>query len=232
MAHIVLKDVSKIYGKENAKVEALRKINLTINSGEMVAIMGPSGSGKSTLLNIIGCLNSATTGDYYLEGEEIKNYSEKKLANIRNKAFGFIVQYFGLLDDYTSYENNQIPLEYAKVSRKKRKVLITDIMDKLGIRDKMDKYPTELSGGQNQRVAIARALVNNPNTILADEPTGALDRKTSQEVMDILKSLNNEGKTIIVVTHDEKVAANCKRIICMEDGKIISDKRIKEEVNE
>ena len=224
MDHIVLKNVTKIYGKEDTKVQALKNINLTIKSGEMLAIMGASGSGKSTLLNLIGCLDTLTQGDYYLEEQNIKSYPEKKLAKIRNKTFGFIVQYFGLLDDYTAYENIQIPLEYAKIPRKKRKLLVENIMDRLKIREKIDKFPTELSGGQNQRVAIARALVNDPSTILADEPTGALDKKNSEEVMEILKNLNNEGKTIIVVTHDEKVASKCKRIIFIEDGEIVSDK--------
>lgn len=226
MEQIILKNVSKTYGKEDAKVEALKNIDLEIRNGEMVAIMGTSGSGKSTLLNIIGCLDIATVGDYYLADENIKSYSERKLAKIRNKTFGFIVQYFGLLDDYTTYENIQIPLEYAKVPRKKRKLLVGNVMDKLKIREKIDKFPTELSGGQNQRVAIARALVNDPNIILADEPTGALDKRNSEEVMDILKNLNHEGKTVIVVTHDEKVAMQCKRIIFIEDGEIISDKLI------
>lgn len=223
MDHIILKNVSKIYGKEDTEVEALRNIDLTIESGEMVAIMGASGSGKSTLLNLIGCLDIVTSGDYYLAEQNIKSYSERKLARIRNKTFGFIVQYFGLLDDYTVYENIQIPLEYAKIPRKKRKLMVQNIMDKLKIREKIDKFPTELSGGQNQRVAIARALVNDPNTILADEPTGALDKKNSEEVMDILKNLNDGGKTVIVVTHDEKIALRCKRIIFIEDGEIVSD---------
>lgn len=223
MEQIVLKNVSKTYGKEDAKVEALRNIDLVIEVGEMVAIMGASGSGKSTLLNIIGCLDTATVGDYYLGDENIKSNSERKLARIRNKTFGFIVQYFGLIEDYTAYENIQIPLEYAKVPRRKRKLLVENIMDKLKIREKIDKFPGELSGGQNQRVAIARALINDPNIILADEPTGALDRKNSEEVMEILKKLNHEGKTVIVVTHDENVASKCKRIIFIEDGKIVSD---------
>lgn len=220
---INLKNISKTYGKNDARVEALKEINLTVASGEMLCIMGASGSGKSTLLNIIGCLDKTSSGEYFLKQENINKYSTKGLAKIRNKTFGFVVQYFGLLDDYTVYENIQIPLEYSKTPRKKRKILIENMLDKLKIKDKSNKTPTELSGGQNQRVAIARALVNNPDIILADEPTGALDRKTSEEVMDIFKKLNEDGKTIIIVTHDEKVASKCRRIVTLDDGKIISD---------
>lgn len=220
---INLKNISKTYGKNDARVEALKEINLTVASGEMLCIMGASGSGKSTLLNIIGCLDKTSSGEYFLKQENINKYSTKGLAKIRNKTFGFVVQYFGLLDDYTVYENIQIPLEYSKTPRKKRKILIENMLDKLKIKDKSNKTPTELSGGQNQRVAIARALINNPDIILADEPTGALDRKTSEEVMDIFKKLNEDGKTIIIVTHDEKIASKCRRIVTLDDGKIISD---------
>lgn len=220
---ISLRNINKTYGVEDARVEALKNINLTVESGEMLAIMGSSGSGKSTLLNILGCLDKASSGDYYLKNININTLSKRELAKTRNKVFGFIVQYFGLLDDYTTYENIQIPLEYARVRHKNRKVLISTIMDKLGIKDKIDKTPTELSGGQNQRVAIARALVNKPDIILADEPTGALDRKNSDEVMNLLTDLNKEGKTVIIVTHDEKIASMCKRVVKIEDGSIVSD---------
>lgn len=225
MEYINLKNISKTYGKNDARVQALKDISLTVNSGEMLCIMGASGSGKSTLLNIIGCLDKPSSGEYILKQENINEYKAKGLAKIRNKTFGFVVQYFGLLDDYTVYENIQIPLEYSKTPRNKRKILIENMLDKLKIKEKSGKTPTELSGGQNQRVAIARALVNNPDIILADEPTGALDRRTSGEVMDIFKKLNDEGKTIIIVTHDEKVASKCKRIVTLDDGKIISDRK-------
>lgn len=226
MELINLKNISKTYGKNDAMVEALKNIDLIVNSGEMLCIMGASGSGKSTLLNIIGCLDKADQGQYILKQENIIKYSAKNLAKIRNKTFGFVVQYFGLLDDYTVYENIQIPLEYSKTPGKKRKILIESMLDKLNIKEKSGKMPTELSGGQNQRVAIARALVNNPDIILADEPTGALDRKTSEEVMNIFKKLNDEGKTVIIVTHDEKVASKCRRIVILDDGRIISDRKV------
>lgn len=226
MELINLKNISKTYGKNDAMVEALKNIDLIVNSGEMLCIMGASGSGKSTLLNIIGCLDKADQGEYILKQENIIKYSAKNLAKIRNKTFGFVVQYFGLLDDYTVYENIQIPLEYSKTPGKKRKILIESMLDKLNIKEKSGKMPTELSGGQNQRVAIARALVNNPDIILADEPTGALDRKTSEEVMNIFKKLNDEGKTVIIVTHDEKVASKCRRIVILDDGRIISDGKV------
>lgn len=223
MECICLRNVSKTYGKNDARVDALKNINLTVKSGEMLAVMGSSGSGKSTLLNIIGCLDKVSSGEYYLKNSNINSLSKRELARIRNQVFGFIVQYFGLLDDYTAYENIQIPLEYSNVKRKDRKILVNNIMDKLGIKDKIDKTPTELSGGQNQRVAIARAFVNNPDIILADEPTGALDRKNSDEVMNLLLKLNEEGRTVIIVTHDEKIASKCNRIVKIEDGSIVYD---------
>lgn len=223
MADIILKNINKVYGQDESKLHVLKSINLSISSGEMVCIMGPSGSGKSTLLNIIGCLDKANSGEYFVNGRNAQGLVNKELAKLRNKTFGFVVQYFGLLDDYTVYENIRIPLEYAKIPRKKQKLLVDDIMDKLKIKDKYNKTPVSLSGGQNQRVAIARALVNNPDIILADEPTGALDRKMSDEVMELLLELNNEGKTIIVVTHDEKVAKKCRRVVLLEDGMLKYD---------
>lgn len=219
-----LRNITKVYGKAGAKVEALRGINLEIQKGEFIAIMGASGSGKSTLLNILGCLDKATGGEYILNNLNINSYSNRKLAKIRNKTFGFVVQYFGLLDDYNVYENVNVPLEYGRAPRRERKKLIYSVLEKLGIENKVKATPKQLSGGQNQRVAIARAIVNNPDIILADEPTGALDKKTGAEVMQLFKKLNEDGKTVIIVTHDEKIAQQCKRIINIEDGKIISDK--------
>lgn len=224
MSFISLKNVSKIYGKDGAKVEALKNVDLNINKGEFISIMGTSGSGKSTLLNILGCLDKSSSGNYFINGIDVVSFSNKKLANIRNKTFGFVVQYFGLIDDFTVFENIQIPLEYSGISKKDRKKLISSVLEDLKISDKIDSTPKELSGGQNQRVAIARALVNNPDVILADEPTGALDKKTAQEIMNILKHLNELGKTIIIVTHDEFIASNCNRIIKIEDGVIIDDR--------
>lgn len=224
MAFIRLKNVNKVFGNSSTKVQALKDINLDISKGEFISIMGTSGSGKTTLLNIIGCLDNISSGSYLLDEQDVSSFSNKKLASIRNKIFGFVVQYFGLIDDYTVYENVQIPLEYSRVSKKNRKILIRSILEKLKVIEKINSTPKELSGGQNQRVAIARALVNNPEVILADEPTGALDKKTGQDIMNIFKQLNNSGKTIIIVTHDEFIASQCNRIIKIEDGKLLEDK--------
>lgn len=220
MELIKMNNLSKTFGTDDAKVHALRDISLTINEGELVAIVGPSGSGKSTLLNIIGCIDKPTTGEYFIDENNTKNFKEKDLAKYRNKLIGFVLQYFGLVNSYTVYENIELPLIYAKTKNKKEKIL--NILKKLDISEKKDKLPSELSGGQNQRVAIARALVNDPKLILADEPTGALDKKTSQQVMDILLHLNKEGKTVIIVTHDENISRQCDRIIKIEDGYIRS----------
>lgn len=215
---IELKDVNKIYGKNNTKVEALKNINLEIKKGELVAIVGTSGSGKSTLLNILGCLDSATEGDYYFQGRSITEYKQKELALLRNQKFGFVMQDFALIPDYTVYQNVEIPLIYGKV--KKKRELIEQILNKLGIYDKKDVLVTKLSGGQKQRVAIARALVNSPEIILADEPTGALDSSNGQMVMDILKKINKMGKIVIIVTHDMNIAKQCNKIYEISDGKI------------
>lgn len=220
MTLIKLKNIKKTYGIDEGKVEAIRGINLEIEKSEMVAIMGASGSGKSTLLNIIGLLDRQTEGSYEFDGQSIEELKEKKLASIRNKNIGFVVQNFALIDDYTIAQNVQVPLDYDKYSKSEKKKKVMDLLDKVGIKDKANKLPNQLSGGQNQRVAIARALVNNPEIILADEPTGALDSKTGKEVMDLFQELNKEGKTIIIITHDEKVANSCKRIIKLEDGLI------------
>ncbi len=215
---IELKDISKIYGKNNTKVEALKNINLEIKKGELVAIVGTSGSGKSTLLNILGCLDSATEGQYYFDGKSITEYNQKELALLRNQKFGFVMQDFALVSDYTVYQNVEIPLIYGKVKRKKE--IIENILTKLGINDKKDVLVTKLSGGQKQRVAIARALVNSPEIILADEPTGALDTATGQMVMDILTKINETGKIVIIVTHDMNIAKQCNKIFEICDGRI------------
>ena len=223
MELIKLNNISKTYGVNDAKVNAISDVSLTIKEGELVAIVGKSGSGKSTLLNIIGCIDKPTTGEYFIDGNNTKNSREKELARNRNKLIGFVLQYFGLVNSYTVYENVELPLLYGKTKNKKEK--ITNILKKLDILEKKDKLPSELSGGQNQRVAIARALVNNPKLILADEPTGALDINTSQQVMGILLQLNKEGKTVIIVTHDENISKQCDRIIRIEDGCIREDFR-------
>lgn len=220
MALIELRNISKIYGCGDGKVEALKDISIAIDRGEMASIMGPSGSGKSTLINIIGCLDTPTSGQYYINNQMVNNLRDKKLAKLRNKTCGFIVQYFALLEDYNVQENVLLPLEYTKMKRKDKYQRVKDLLKELNVEEKIDKYPKELSGGQCQRIAIARALANDPDIILADEPTGALDSKTGQEVMRIFKELNNNGKTIVIITHDINIAKMCDRIINIEDGLI------------
>ncbi|MCI5726723.1 MAG: ABC transporter ATP-binding protein [Clostridium sp.] len=221
---IEIKNVSKIYGKGDAAVNALRNVNITIADGEFVSIIGPSGSGKSTLLNILGGIDTPTSGEYYLNKNNIATLSNKKIADIRNIEFGFVLQYFGLINDYTVYENVMLPLKYSnKFKGKERKNRVNKMIEDMGLKEKLKKYPTELSGGQCQRVAIARAIVNNPNIIFADEPTGALDRTTGNQIFNILRELNKEGKTVVIVSHDENIYSKCDRIIKIEDGQIISD---------
>lgn len=221
---IELKDISKVYNQSKSnEVNALQNINLKIEAGSMLAIMGPSGSGKSTLLNIIGCLDVPTSGTYKLNNQEIQNLSQGKLATIRNRYFGFVVQDFALIEDYTVMKNIEIPLNYSKNKDNKRnkKEKILTMLDMLGIKEKASEYAYNLSGGQRQRVAIARALINNPAIILADEPTGALDQKTGQQILSIFKRIHIEqNKTILIVTHDDKVAKQCEGIINIVDGKI------------
>ena len=218
-----LKNSCKIYGTGEAKVCALKNINIKIEKGEFVAIVGPSGSGKSTLLNVLGGIDSLSSGEYYLDSKKVSELSNIKMASLRNEEFGFVLQYFGLINDYTVYENVVLPLKYSKKKIKRKKELVKEMLKKLSIENKENAYPTELSGGQCQRVAIARALINNPNVIFADEPTGALDKETGIQIMEILKQLNNDGKTIVIVSHDENIYSKCKRVIKIEDGNIISD---------
>lgn len=220
MSLIEVKNVKKIFGKEDNKVEALRGIDLKVEEGEMLAVMGPSGSGKSTLLNILGFLDKGTEGEYYFDGNDVSKLKDRELSLFRNKYIGFVVQNFALIEDYTISKNISLPLDYVKMSSKEKNKRVEELLKLMKIEDKGKRLPKELSGGQNQRVAIARALVNNPKVILADEPTGALDRKNGQEVMNIFKKLNEKGKTIIVITHDEKVASICNKTIYIEDGKI------------
>ena len=212
-------NISKSFtiGKET-KVNVLKEISLTINDGEMIAIIGRSGAGKSTLLNIIGCLDNADNGEYYLDKLCIHNLPESKLANIRNSKFGFVMQDFALIEDESVKHNIELP---ALFSKSKKNIDYFQISKKLGINKLLDRKVSLLSGGEKQRTAIARALINNPPYIIADEPTGALDSKTSSEIMELFKSLNKEGKTIIIVTHDPEIAQQCDRIIEISDGKII-----------
>lgn len=207
------------------EVPVLHDIDLEIADGEFVAIMGPSGSGKSTLMNIIGFLDSPTSGMYELNDEQIDTFRENKLAELRNENIGFVFQQFFLLPRQNALKNVATPLIYANKSRKEREAKAEVMLERVGLADRAHHLPNELSGGQKQRVCIARALVNEPEIILADEPTGALDTKTGQQIMDLFKQLNEEGKTVIVVTHEEEVAAYADRIIFLRDGEIVEDRR-------
>lgn len=222
---IDLKNVSKSYRNGDQELQVLKDVHLEVEEGEFVAIMGPSGSGKSTLMNIIGMLDRPTSGEYYLEGEEVAKLSEKKLAKVRNQQIGFVFQQFFLLSKLNALQNVELPLIYAGVSQSKRKALAEQYLKKVELETRMHHLPSELSGGQKQRVAIARALVNHPSIILADEPTGALDTKTGEQIMELLTELNREGKTIIMVTHEPEIAAFAKRQIVIRDGVISSDSR-------
>jgi len=215
---IEVKDICKTFGKNEGTVRALRGASMSVEQGDMVAIMGKSGSGKSTLLNILGGMMSFEKGEYYYCGKKIDFSSQRNLTRFRRDKIGFVVQYFALVDDINVFQNVALPLKYQRYSGHRIKELVMSALAELGIEDKAKAYPAELSGGQQQRVAIARAIVKKPDIILADEPTGALDEQTSKDVMSILKGLNESGKTIIVVTHDMKVAENCKRIIHIKDG--------------
>lgn len=214
---IELKNISKQYREETT---ILKGVDLCIEDGDYIALMGPSGAGKTTLMNIMGCLDRATQGEYFLDGNEISDYPEKEKARLRNEKFGFVVQDFALINEMTVYENVRLPLRYGKKRLKKEREHIESILKSLEIEDKKEIRVCDLSGGQQQRVAIARAIVNSPEIILADEPTGALDQETGREVMEIFSKLNQQGKTIIIVTHDPNIAAKCNRIVKMVDGKI------------
>lgn len=226
---IDLRNINKTYRNGDQELKVLKNINLTVEEGEFVAIMGPSGSGKSTLMNIIGMLDRPSTGEYFLENEDVANLGDKKLAKVRNNQIGFVFQQFFLLSKLNALQNVELPLIYAGVSQGSRKNLAKQYLEKVDLGTRMTHLPSELSGGQKQRVAIARALVNNPSIILADEPTGALDTKTGEQIMELLMELNAEGKTIIMVTHEPEIAAYAKRQIVIRDGAISSDSAEKEE---
>lgn len=218
---IAIEDITKTFHLGELDVPVLKGINLSVEDGEYVAIMGTSGSGKSTLMNIIGCLDRPTSGTYILDGRDLTTLDDDELADIRNQYIGFVFQQFNLLPRLTALENVMLPMIYADVSRTERMESATAALEKMGLGDRLNNRPNQLSGGQQQRVAIARALVNHPALVLADEPTGALDTKTSHEIMNLLTELNQNGTTIAIVTHDPTVAAQTKRIINMQDGAIV-----------
>lgn len=220
MALIEFKNISKIYKQGEVEFKALDNVSIKIEKGEFVAVMGASGAGKSTLLNIIGCMDIPSKGEYYLEDKLIKDVSKRELARIRNENIGFIFQYFALMKDYSVKENVELPLTYRKISKRKIHEKSISMLEKVGIKDQIKKKPPQLSGGQQQRVAIARALIGEPSIILADEPTGALDEKNGGEIINMLKDINSEGKTVIIVTHNPAIANVCDRIIYIKDGKI------------
>ncbi|HIU56817.1 MAG TPA: ABC transporter ATP-binding protein [Candidatus Ornithomonoglobus merdipullorum] len=224
MPHLVeLKDIYKIYHVGDSEVHALDGISLTIDKGEFVAIVGSSGSGKSTCMNIIGCLDVPTSGTYKLNGREINNYTDDELAEVRNKMLGFIFQQYNLIPKLTVLENVQLPLLYGGYSDREQKTRAMAALERVGLASKAKNLPAQLSGGQQQRVSIARALAGDPSVILADEPTGALDSKTGRDVMKFLQQLNREGNTIILITHDNSIAARASRIVRVTDGHIVYD---------
>lgn len=222
---INVKDIKKSYTVGTQEVNALRGINLSVEKGEFISIMGPSGSGKTTLMNIIGCLDTPSSGEYELNGSLVSKLEDDELARIRNKEIGFVFQSFNLLAKNSVLENVMLPLKYAGFEKSEAVKKSNEVIDKVGLSDRLAHTPAELSGGQQQRVAIARALVNRPSIIFADEPTGNLDSKTGKEVMTIFKELNASGQTIILITHEESIANQSNRIITIKDGLIKSDNR-------
>lgn len=220
---IKLEKIVKNYKVGTQIVRALRSVSLTINKGEYVAIMGASGSGKSTLMNVIGCLDTPTSGTYILSNSDVSHLSDDELAEIRNKEIGFVFQTFNLLPRNTALENVMLPLIYAGVKKQERILKAEKILSEVGLSDRIEHKPNELSGGQRQRVAVARALVNNPSILLADEPTGNLDSKISEEIMQLFAEIHRKGNTLIVVTHEESIALHAHRIIRLKDGEIESD---------
>ena len=222
-AVIVTRDLQRDYDMGGEVVHALRGVSVTIRKNEFVAVMGPSGSGKSTLMNLIGCLDSPTGGEYWLNGHRVSELGDDALARIRNKEIGFVFQTFNLLPRATALHNVELPLVYAGLGSKKRRGLAADALDRVGLKDRMQHRPNELSGGERQRVAIARALVNRPSILLADEPTGNLDSATSQEILALFDMLHVEGQTIVLVTHEHDIAAHARRQVHLKDGRVERD---------
>ncbi|MCI9648516.1 ABC transporter ATP-binding protein [Oscillibacter sp.] len=226
MAHLVeLRDVYKIYGEGlESEVRALDGVSLTVETGEFLAIVGQSGSGKSTMMNVLGCLDIPTRGDYYLEGTDVRELTDKELSLIRNKEIGFIFQQYNLIQSLTVLENVELPLIYQGINADDRYDMAMEALERVGLAGRVKHKPTEMSGGQQQRVAIARAIATHPPIIMADEPTGALDSRTGQEVLQFLQQLNREGSTIILITHDNGIAATARRCVRLQDGKIVEDR--------
>jgi len=224
---ISAKNLTKKYGEAPNETVALENVSVEIKNGEFTAIIGPSGSGKSTLMHILGCLDKPTEGEYFFRGREVSKLSDNSLAEIRNKQIGFVFQFFNLLPRTSALKNTELPLIYAGVNKEERYSKALKILSSLGLSQRINSTPGQLSGGEQQRVAIARALVNNPSVIFADEPTGNVDTKTTKEIMKIFQSLNKHGNTIIVITHDLEVASYASRIITIRDGRVESDKKMK-----
>ena len=217
-----LKDIHKSYQQGSQEFPILKGIDLHVKEGDFLAIMGPSGSGKSTLMNIIGCLDKASSGTYHIEGTDVSELSDNQLSDLRNQKIGFVFQNFNLMPKLTACQNVELPLTYLKIPKKERRERALEMLRLVGLEERSDFKPMELSGGQKQRVAIARALVTNPSFILGDEPTGALDTKTSVQIMDLFKQFNDEGKTIVIITHEPEVAQLCKQTVILRDGNIES----------
>lgn len=221
-----LAGINKFYGMGETQVSALVDINFDVDKGDFIAIMGPSGSGKSTLMNVLGCLDKPTSGEYWIDDNEVSQLTDDELAYIRNQYIGFIFQNYNLLPNLTALENVELPLIYRGMGREQRKEIASEALKKVGLEDRMFHKPSELSGGQQQRVAIARAIAGSPALLLADEPTGNLDSRSELEILDIFQKLNQQGMTILIVTHDEVVAEHCKRIIRVKDGLLVNNQKI------